>query len=77
MALTEATKEAMYLKRFLVNIGLEEMSNVKIFCDNWCPKAKNPVFHNRSKHIDVRHHYVREVLKNGDRIHYIRRNGHL
>lgn len=67
MALTEATKEAMYLKRFLVDIGFAEMSKVKIFCDNNALKlAENPVFHNRSKHIDVRHHYVREILEGGN-----------
>jgi len=28
--------------------------------------AENPVFHGRTKHIDIRHHFVREVLESGD-----------
>ncbi len=27
--------------------------------------AKNPVLHKRTKHFGVRHHYVREVVANG------------
>ena len=44
------------------------MGEATIFCDNNGARklAENPVFHNRSKHIDLRHHYVREVLENGD-----------
>lgn len=68
MALSEATKEATYLKRFLLDIDFDEMAQVKILCDNNGARklAENPVFHNRSKHIDVRHHYVREVLEGGE-----------
>ena len=25
--------------------------------------SKNPVFHNRSKHIDIRYHYIRECVE--------------
>ena len=28
--------------------------------------AKNQVYHTRTKHIDVRYHFVREILENGD-----------
>jgi hypothetical protein len=27
--------------------------------------AKNDVFHNRSKHIDMRHHFIRDHVKSG------------
>lgn len=27
---------------------------------------KNPVFHGRSKHIDIRYHFIRECVENGD-----------
>jgi len=41
------------------------MTRVKINCDNNGARklAENPVFHNRSEHIDVRHHFVREALE--------------
>ena len=27
--------------------------------------AKNPVGHNRTKHIDIRHHFIREAMQAG------------
>lgn len=67
MALTEAAKQATYLQRFLKEVGHIECLKVTILCDNCGARkiAENPVFHNRTKHIDVRHHYVREVLRSG------------
>lgn len=66
MALTEATKEAIYLKGFLVELGLEKFSDTTIFNDSASAQklAKNPVFHGRTKHIAIKHHFVREALKN-------------
>jgi len=68
MALTEASKEGLHLKRFLAELGAKHLGQVCIQCDNNGARklAENPVFHGRSKHIDVRHHFIREVLKNGE-----------
>lgn len=84
IALLEASKEVIYLKqkyictniylstiylkRFLSNAGFNQMTQVKIFCDNNGARklAENPVFHNRSKHIDVYHHYIRDVIGRGE-----------
>jgi len=68
MALTESAKEGLHLKRFLDELGFNHLAQVCIQCDNNGARklAENPVFHGRSKHIDVRHHFVREVLKSGD-----------
>jgi hypothetical protein len=68
MALTQATKEAVWLKRFLQDIKLETQNNVRILTDNQSSMAlaKNPVFHARTKHIDIRHHFIRERVEAGD-----------
>lgn len=36
-------------------------------CDNKSAMAlaKNPVFHGRSKHIDIKYHYIREQVNDG------------
>lgn len=67
MALTEATKEAMYLRQFLIELGFENLANVRVFNDNngALKLSENPVFHQRTKHINVRHHFVRDVVKSG------------
>ncbi|KAK2578606.1 hypothetical protein KPH14_001023 [Odynerus spinipes] len=67
MALTEAAKEAIYLRRFLLELGFARLAVVKVFSDNHgaLKLGENPVFHNRTKHIDTRHHFIRETLKNG------------
>jgi len=57
MALSEATKEAVHLQNFLTELGLEDVGKIKLFSDNCgaLKPAENPVFHNRTKHIDVRY----------------------
>uniref|UniRef100_H3HAK5 Reverse transcriptase Ty1/copia-type domain-containing protein n=1 Tax=Phytophthora ramorum TaxID=164328 RepID=H3HAK5_PHYRM len=68
MALSEATQEAVWLKVFLCELG--EMASdeaVKIYEDNQgsITLAKNPQFHKRTKHIDIRYHFVREKVEDG------------
>lgn len=65
MAMAECAKEAIYLQRFMRELGFNELSDLTIHCDNLSAVrlAENPVFHSRSKHIDVRHHFVRDVLR--------------
>lgn len=64
MALTEGVKEAIYLQRFLQELGFKDLSNLSVFCDNrscLC-LAENPTFHARTKHISIRYHFVRDIL---------------
>lgn len=67
MGLTEAAKEAIYLRRFFIEIGLQVPKTIKIFNDNQGAQklARSQVFHSRTKHIAVKHHFVRGVLKTG------------
>ena len=66
MALTEAVKEAIWLQGLLVELGVGQ-KNIAIYSDSQSAihLAKNPVFHVRTKHIDVRYHFVREILSEG------------
>lgn len=39
-----------------------------MFCDNMSAilMNKNPIFHARSKHIELRHHFIREIVEQGE-----------
>jgi len=64
MALSEAAKEAVYLRRFLLELD-ENIDVVRLSNDNFGAQklATNPRYHARTKHIDIRHHFVREVVE--------------
>jgi hypothetical protein len=64
MALPDATKEAIYLRRFLKEV-LDIDKQIQIMSDNEGARshAQNPIQHSRTKHIDIRHHFIREILQ--------------
>jgi hypothetical protein len=67
MAVTEGFKEAIWLKGLFGE--LDNSRNVTtVFCDNQSAifLTKDQMFHDRTKHIDVRYHFVREVIARGD-----------
>jgi hypothetical protein len=70
MALTQATKEALWLKRFLTELGRNRIGAVKLMVDNQgcMALAKNPEFHSRTKHIDIQCHFIREVVANQEAV---------
>lgn len=67
MALAETARETAYLRILLRELGEPQSSETVVFCDNSGAKflSENPVYHARTKHIDIRHHYVREAVANG------------
>ncbi|KAH8392285.1 hypothetical protein KR215_004727 [Drosophila sulfurigaster] len=68
MALSAACKEAVALRRLFIEIGCgDESTPTFLYGDNLSAQqlAKNPVHHARTKHIDIRHHFVRDVVKEG------------
>lgn len=62
MALSHAGKEAVYLYNISVELGFPEMvsGGITLSNDNLGAQqlVKNPVYHSRSKHIDIRYHYM-------------------
>ena len=63
--LTSAVKEAVWLKQLLIELGRNQ-EKINIYCDNNSTicLANNPEFHTRTKHIDIRYHYIRETMIN-------------
>lgn len=73
MAITEASKEAIHLRSLLLEIIGEKLC-IDVFNDSQSAQkiALNPISHKRTKHIDVRHHFIREVIsKNYIKLRYL------
>jgi hypothetical protein len=60
--------QGIWLKRILECIGLKQSKCLTVFCDNssTIKLSKNPVLHGRSKHIDIRFHFLRNLSCDGD-----------
>jgi hypothetical protein len=61
IALSVAVCEAMWLHKLLTDLFDHEMDPTIIHCDNQsCVKlSENPVFHDKSKHIEIKYHYIK------------------
>jgi len=68
IALSTATQEAIWLRRLLADLNRKQSKPTVIMGDNQgsIAIARNPVFHARTKHIDIRYHFIREALQNGE-----------
>jgi hypothetical protein len=74
IATSVASREVVWLRKLLLDLFSAELEPTVIHCDNQsCIKlSENPVFHDRSKHIEMRYHYVRDMVpKNILNIQYV------
>ena len=67
MAASTTLCEAIWLQKMLVNLLKEKMEATNILCDNQsCIKlSENPLFHDWSKHIDIRCNFIRDCVQRG------------
>ncbi|XP_074267330.1 secreted RxLR effector protein 161-like [Silene latifolia] len=65
-AMAAVTSELVWIKSFLGSLGVFHTQPIDLFCDNQAALhiARNPVFHDRTKHIEIDCHFVREYLVN-------------
>jgi len=65
IAAAHATKEVVWLRRLLTELGLDLHSSTILHVDNQSAIAiaRNPEFHDRTKHIEVRHHFLRHKVE--------------
>jgi len=59
--------QSLWIKQQLSDFGLN-LSKIPLLCDNTSATnlTKNPIQHSRTKHIEIRHHFIRDHVNNGD-----------
>ena len=73
MAAAGCCANVLWMKSQLSDYGIQ-YTMVPIFCDNTSAIAisNNPVLHQRTKHIDIRYHFIRDHISNGEiELHFI------
>ncbi|XP_031267467.1 secreted RxLR effector protein 161-like [Pistacia vera] len=67
IAIADVFKEAVWLKGILSEPNLTN-GKVTIYSDSQSAihLSKNPVYHERTKHVDVRYHFVRDLVASGE-----------
>jgi hypothetical protein len=63
VAANSAVCHSIWLRNMLKYLGFPQENPTEIYIDNRSAiaLAKNPVYHERSKNIDTRHHFIREM----------------
>ena len=72
-----AACDVVWLKRILKDLGIPIKDPTPLYCDNMRSiyLARNPVYHARTKHIEVHYHFIRKRILAGDvDLQYIKPN---
>ena len=67
VAACSASCESVWLRKLLFYLFDVQLDATCIYCGNQsCVKLlKNPVFHDKSKHIEIKYHYIRDMVQRG------------
>ncbi|TXG67955.1 hypothetical protein EZV62_009230 [Acer yangbiense] len=67
VAATSCACQGVWMRKILEKLGHPQDKRTTVLCDNssTIKLSKNPVIHGRSKHIDVRFHFLRDLTKDG------------
>ena len=66
VALSSAVQESVWLRKLTTKLGHMSSGPTIVYEDNQSTisMCKNPQYHGRAKHIEIRHHYIREQVSN-------------
>jgi len=66
-AMSQAASEVTWLVRLLEELQIKHITPVTLYCDNQSALhiAKNPIFHERTKHIEIDCHFTRDKVLEG------------
>ncbi|PKU79857.1 Retrovirus-related Pol polyprotein from transposon TNT 1-94 [Dendrobium catenatum] len=67
-SLSAAASEVIWLRRLTAELDIPQPSLTTIHCDNTSAMAiaQNPVFHARTKHIEIDYHFIRQQISSGN-----------
>ena len=68
MAIAEVAKEVMWLRIILIEMNVNVITPTIIYVDNQSAKkiSENDTEHDRTKHIDIRHYFIRDLINSGE-----------
>ena len=70
MALSETARELKWVSTFVADLGFAVRKPLTIYCDSESAMAlsdtKGTIHRRRTKHIDIRHHYIKERVEDGE-----------
>src|SRR6266436_6182710 len=68
IAANSATHDTVWLRELLTQLGFPQKNPADLFVDNQSAirLANNPEFHQRSKHMDIKYHYICDIIMRGD-----------
>ena len=66
IAVARFSTQMLWMKSQLEDINIFE-SNIHILCDNTSAicLSRNPIFHSRAKHIEIKHNFIRDYIQKG------------
>ena len=72
MAASEAAKETVWLKKFLMDLQVIPSENqpITLYCKNSgvVAQSKEPRYHKKQKHIERKYHLIHDIIERGDTV---------
>ena len=64
MALSMCTQDVLWARSILSDFAFEQKASTVVYADNQgaIALATNPGYHARTKHVDIRYHFIREKI---------------
>jgi hypothetical protein len=58
----------VWLCKLVSRLSDQLLDSIVIYCDDqiYVKLSKNPVFHDRSKHIEIKHYFLRDKVQRGE-----------
>jgi hypothetical protein len=63
--MAKAICELLWIRNLMLDLQIKPVNPIKLYCDSKaaCDIAHNPVQHDRTKHVEVDRHFIKEKLE--------------